>query len=111
MIYYYFMIDSYIRIVFLSKYLFPMVLLKTILILVLVYYFFKIVFRLFAPRLLNYAAKKTEAHFKENFRQFGGQQSPNNDAEIGKIVVDKESTSNRKSSNKVGEYIDFEEID
>lgn len=88
-----------------------MVLLKTILILLLVYYFFKIVFRLFAPRLLNYAAKKTEAHFKESFGQFGGQQSTKDDAEIGKTVVDKESASNRKSSKKVGEYIDFEEID
>lgn len=82
----------------------------TILILVLIYYFLKIVGKWFAPRLFAYAAKRTEQHFKERFGEFQNQR-PENEEQIGDVIIDKKTTKRTKPSKKVGDYIDFEEID
>ena len=84
--------------------------LTTILIILLVYYVFKILIKLFAPKLLNYAGKKAEKHFREKFEGFGAQEQEKTTSE-GDIIIDSKTTKKSKSSNKVGEYIDFEEID
>lgn len=80
--------------------------LKTIGIIILVYYLLKVLAKWFAPKILSYAAKKTEQHFKQ---QFGGHTMENQRQEP---KPDKK-TFNKKSnpSKKVGEYIDFEEIE
>lgn len=88
-------------------------LLKTILIIVLFYYGFKILARLFAPILVRFVAKKAEQKFGE---QFGGFQNPNQQREQqkqkeGETVIDKMPNQNRKSNDKVGEYVDYEEVD
>ncbi|TXN35865.1 DUF4834 domain-containing protein [Flagellimonas hymeniacidonis] len=86
-----------------------MVLLQTILILVLVYYAAKMLLKWLAPKLLNYAMRKTEERFGQ---QFGNYQDFGN-----KSKTEKEPTFSKKPfkksnpSKKVGEYIDFEEID
>ena len=82
----------------------------TILIILLVYYLFKILLKLFAPKLLNYAGKKAENHFREKFEGFGTQEQTRTTAE-GDVIINSKTTKKSKSSNKVGEYIDFEEID
>ncbi len=89
-----------------------MALLKTIFIIVLLYYLFKILARLFAPKIINYAAKKTEAHFKEKFGDFT-QQQQNAPAEerVGDVIIEKKPRRKTSTSKKVGDYIDFEEID
>ncbi|PCJ94139.1 MAG: DUF4834 domain-containing protein [Flavobacteriaceae bacterium] len=87
-----------------------MVLLKTLLILLLVYYLFKMVIRMLAPKLFSYAAKKTEEHFKENFEQFTNKNKAP-ETKVGDTTVDKNSTRKSNTSKKVGDYIDFEEID
>ncbi|WP_394748656.1 DUF4834 family protein [Spongiimicrobium salis] len=84
--------------------------LMTILILVLIYYFLKIVGKWFAPRLFAYAAKKTEQHFKERFGEFQSQQA-SEEEQIGDVIIDKSTMKKTKPSKKVGDYIDFEEID
>lgn len=84
--------------------------LKAILILLLVYYLVKMLFRMFAPRLFSYAAKKTEAHFKERFDEFA-RQNEQQDESIGDVTIDKKPSKKFNASKKVGEYIDFEEID
>ncbi|WP_350288675.1 DUF4834 family protein [uncultured Croceitalea sp.] len=86
-----------------------MVLLQTILILILVYYGVKLLLKWLAPKLFNYAVKKTEERFGQ---QFGNFQDSN-----GQSQSKRQSTANKKSrpksnpSKKVGEYIDFEEIE
>lgn len=85
-------------------------LLRTILIMVLVYYVLKILTKWFGPKLFNYAARKTEERFKEQFSQFSQQNQPQEDT-IGDIIIDKNLNKKNKSSKKVGEYIDFEEIE
>lgn len=84
--------------------------LKAILVLLLVYYLLKILFRMFAPRLFSYAAKKTEAHFRERFDGFTTQAKQQEES-IGDVTIDKKPSKKFRSSKKVGEYIDFEEID
>lgn len=88
-------------------------LIKIILIILLVYYGFKILSRLFAPLLVRFVAKKAEEKFGQ---QFGGFQNPNQQRQQqkqkeGETVIDKMPNKNKSSNQKVGEYIDYEEID
>ena len=84
--------------------------LKTLLIILLVYYLLKIMARWFAPRIINYAAKRTEQHFRETF---GHANSNVRDSEqnIGEVTVEKKAAPSKTKDNSVGEYIDFEEIE
>ncbi len=93
--------------------MFIMGLLRTILIILLVYFGFKILARLFAPLLMRFVAKKAEEKFGG---QFGGFQNPNQQSQQqkqkeGETVIDKMPNQNKKSNDKVGEYVDYEEID
>ena len=88
-----------------------MAFLKTVLIIIMVYYLFKILARLFAPKIINYAAKKTEAHFKQQFGQFNQQSRSQDEEQVGDVIIEKKPTKKGTSSKKVGDYIDFEEID
>lgn len=87
-----------------------MAFLKTILIILLVYYLFKILVKMFAPKIFGYAARKTEEHFKEKFGEFA-QQNRNTEERVGEVIIDKKPSKKSSSSNKVGDYIDFEEVD
>lgn len=86
-----------------------MQLLRTILIILFVYYLFKILSRLFAPTLIRYASKKMEKKFGSAFQQQQRQTKHTN--KDGETSIDKKPKSNSESSKNVGEYIDFEEID
>ncbi|MEY8021963.1 DUF4834 family protein [Muriicola sp. SD30] len=84
--------------------------LKTLLIILLVYFLLRIIWRLLAPRLFQYAVKKTEDRFKEAFERANmNQQSTNTRAKD----IDRKTTQKqyKKPSEQVGEYIDFEEIE
>ncbi|WP_370476253.1 DUF4834 family protein [Tamlana flava] len=85
-------------------------LLRTILIIALVYYAIKILSRIFAPYLVKYAAKKAEERFGGQFGQFHRQQEKEVPKKEGEVTIDKMPQT--KTSNKdVGDYVDFEEID
>ena len=84
--------------------------LKTILIILLVYYLFKMVVKMFAPKIFGYAARKTEEHFKEKFGEFAQQNKGQGDR-VGDVIIDKKPTKRNNTSEKVGDYIDFEEIE
>lgn len=80
---------------------------KTILIILLVYFGVKIFARLFAPVLFKYVTKKAEKKFGQ---QFGNHQAKQPPKKEGETTIDK--IPNTKTSNKdVGEYVDYEEID
>ena len=87
-----------------------MAFLKTILFILLGYYLLKILAKMFAPRIINYAAKKTESHFKQAFEGFGQPQSEQEE-QVGDVIIKKKSAERKMDSEKVGEYIDFEEVD
>lgn len=84
--------------------------LRTILIILLVYYGLKILIRLFGPYLIRYMSKKIQQRFGGQF-QYHQQQTPNKPHNEGETVIDKMPKSNKTSNKNVGEYIDYEEID
>jgi len=82
---------------------------RTILIIVLVWYGIKILSRIFAPLLMRYVSKKAQEKFGQ---QFGQQQKPPQSREKeGEISIDKTPNANKASNKNVGEYVDYEEID
>ncbi len=84
--------------------------LRTILLIILGYYLLKIIGRWLAPKFFAYIAKKAEKHFQETFGEFTGPVRSEED-QIGNVNSKNRSARDKNSSEKVGEYIDFEEID
>ena len=82
---------------------------RTVLIILLVYYGMKILTRLFAPYFLRYLSKKAEKRFGQQFgNQQPYQQTPKQE---GEISIDRIPDQQKSSNKKVGEYVDFEEIE
>ena len=81
--------------------------LKTILIILLIYFGFKIMIKFFGPLILKYFLKKIGSKFQQQFDQQSQPGSKKKDEEF----IAKKSPSNMKTNKKTGEYIDYEEID
>lgn len=82
--------------------------LKVICYIILFYYIFKFLARLFFPVLVKKAVQKAAQNFEQQ-RQYQGYQSArtsNND----EIIYNANKTDKPRETKKVGEYIDFEEI-
>ncbi len=85
--------------------------LRTILIILLVYYSLKLLAKWFGPRLFSYAAKKTEDRFRSSFEQYQNQYENPSEVKEGEISIEKPRSSKKKANtDNVGEFIDFEEI-
>jgi hypothetical protein len=82
-------------------------LLKTILYLLVFYYVFTFLARLFAPFLIKKAAETIQ---KKAEQQFGNQQ-PKSSVKEGETIIDKAPRKDQQRKDTVGEYVDFEEID
>jgi hypothetical protein len=68
--------------------------------------------RIFAPLLLRFVAKKAEQRFGDQFGGFQNQNNSRNDRrKEGETVIDKMPNKSKNSNDKVGEYIDYEEIE
>ena len=86
--------------------------LRTILILLLVFYGAKIIMRFFGPYIVRYMSKKMQERFGGQFQQQQQPQKPDrNIPKEGETIIDKMPKKDRTSDKKVGEYIDYEEID
>lgn len=85
-------------------------LLKTLFWILVFYYGFKFLARLFAPFLIK---KATETMQKKAAQQFGGQRQGQQNANVreGETIIDKKPSQGQQSKNSVGEYVDFEEIE
>lgn len=85
-----------------------MAFIKTILIVLLIYFGLKFLLKLASPYIMRYIQKKAGQKFEDIFSNMQGPQpQQKND---GEITIDK-IPKQQKSSNTVGEYVDFEEID
>lgn len=84
-------------------------LLKTFLIILLIYFGTKLLFRFAQPYIMRYISKKVG----QQFNQFFGNPSTTNTSvpPEGKITIDDMPTRNRNNDKKVGEYVDYEEVD
>jgi hypothetical protein len=79
--------------------------LRTILIIIMIYYVIKIVTRFAFPIFMKRFMNKMERKMK--------QQQGFNDydkSKIGETIIDKKS-NDKTSNDNVGEYVDFEEVD
>jgi len=80
-------------------------LLRTIFIILIVYYIIKFVGRLAFPHIMNRLMQKMENKMREQ-----QEQTNPNETKIGETVIDKKP-QNKTSNDTVGEYVDFEEVD
>ena len=83
--------------------------LRTILIILIVYYSVRFVSRLLVPLFLNMFMKRAQRNFQEQFGKFQQQQKPNKEGEVS--IDSKPKKRSNSSESTVGEYIDFEEVD
>jgi hypothetical protein len=81
--------------------------LKTIFFILLFYYAFKFVAKLFAPYLVKKATETMRKKAEEQFRN----QQPKSNVKEGETIIDKAPDNKQQGKNSVGEYVDFEEID
>ena len=81
-------------------------LIRTLLIIALVYYAIKFLAKLFAPSLQKYAANKMQDQFD---KQYGANTKSNEP--VGKTtVVNKPNRNGDIDTKDTGEYIDYEEL-
>lgn len=86
-----------------------MTFLKTILIVLLVYYAIKFLFRLAKPYLIRYISKKAGQQFEQFF---GNQPNTNRPPQKeGNITIDTMPSQNKGNGKKVGEYVEYEEVE
>ncbi len=74
----------------------------------LFYYVVKFLGRLFMPYIIKKAAEKVGENFQEQFKNT--QKQNNYKQKDGVILDDSKVEKKPQTNNKVGEYIDFEEI-
>ena len=83
-----------------------MVLLRTLLILIAIYYAIKFIARLAFPHMLQHFMQKMEKKMQDQ----QGYSKQQDEAKIGETVIDK-APKNKTSNDTVGEYVDYEEVD
>lgn len=80
---------------------------KVLAIIFLTYFFFKYTIRLLAPFLIKRFANKMQDKFRQEFNQ----QYKNNDSMEGEVTIENKKKSSNSKIDKVGDYVDFEEVD
>jgi bacteriorhodopsin len=79
--------------------------LRTIFVLILIYYVLKFASKYILPILLKNFIRKAQE------QQQNAQGNPRSNAKEGETIVDKAPKSKKADNNQVGEYVDFEEIE
>ena len=82
-------------------------LLRTIAIILLVYYGLKIIGRFAFPMIF----KRFVSKFEEKVRNQQQQQAPQPNEEIGETSIDKKPNPTKESNSDVGDYVDYEDVD
>lgn len=86
----------------------PVSFLRTILIILLVYYAFRFIARYIFPLFFKRMVSNLEKKVNE---QQGGRTAESQRVREGETVIDMKPQQPKESSKDVGEYIDYEEID
>ena len=80
---------------------------RTILIILIVYYSVRFISGLFVPIALRFFMKRAQRNFQ---KQFG--QQPQKPQKEGEVSIDsKPKNKSSSSGSSVGEYVDFEEVE
>lgn len=92
-------------------------LLRTLAIIVLIYYGYKVISRYLFPKLMGWAAKKAQQKFQDQVnKQFGQSYNSSGQKQDSRAEGDvKIDYVNKKAQNKkdtdYGEYVEFEEVE
>lgn len=78
---------------------------KTLIYIVGFYYVFRFLAKLFLPILLKKAVEKAGENFQKQQQQY------QNTSTEKDIIYDKSTSSKPRETKKVGEYVDYEEIE
>lgn len=81
---------------------------RVLLIILLIYFGFKLIIRWFGPLLLKYILRRVGKKFE---KQFGNFDPSSESKKKGGISIEKKPKKPREGKKDVGEYIDYEEID
>lgn len=74
------------------------------------YYIFRFLVRLFFPIVVKKVVEKAGENFQKQYQQAQGnswQKTPNND----EIIIDTANVKKTRETKKVGDYVDYEEIE
>lgn len=83
---------------------------KTIIYIVAIFYIVKFLARLFLPILVKKVVQKAGENFQkqqQNAQDNSWERKPNND----EIIIDVSNAKKSRETKKVGDYVDYEEID
>lgn len=83
---------------------------RTLFYIVAFYYIIKFLAKLFLPLLVKKVVEKAGENFQQqqqNARGNSWQKTPNND----EIIIDTANAKKTRETKKVGDYVDYEEID
>jgi hypothetical protein len=82
---------------------------KTICYIILFYYIVKFLARLFLPVLVKKVVEKAAGNFQQQYQsQYQQQQAYSNQQD--EIIYDTAKTTKPRETKKVGEYVDYEEL-
>jgi hypothetical protein len=81
-------------------------LVRTVFILLVIYFGFKLVVRYLLPRLVQKGVKNMQQKMYDQYRQ-----QQNSHRREGEVTVENRRSKNTGSNPTKGEYVDFEEID
>lgn len=84
---------------------------KTLFFIVLFYYAFKFLARLFLPVLVKKVVQKAEQNFQQQYTHQNQQQNQYQNSNRDEIIYDTAKSTKPKETKKVGEYVDYEEIE
>lgn len=73
------------------------------------YYIFKFLARIFLPVLIKKAVEKAGENFQQQYQ--GGNYQNTRTSSKDEIIYDTAKTTKPRETKKVGEYVDYEEID
>lgn len=82
--------------------------LRTLIYMVAFWYIFKFLARIFFPILVKKAVNQAERNFRQQYTQNQRPYANNPDPEV---IVDTSNAAKSRETKKVGEYVDYEEID
>jgi hypothetical protein len=86
-------------------------LLKAILYMVAFYYIFKFLARIFLPVLVKKAVEKAGENFQRQQQYNQDNSWQRKQANNDEIIINTANSKNPRETKKVGEYVDYEEID
>ena len=83
---------------------------KTLIYIIAIYYIIKFLARLFLPLLVKKVVQKAGENFQkqqQNPKSYSWQKTANSD----KIIIDTSNAKKSRETKKVGEYVNYEEIE